>query len=115
MLGHAITQLLLFLDDNIKVPSKLNTFLFEYGVYIDTPYTSIHYRIILYPSTHTLMQGRCRSCYAFATSGVLESLHALTTGKLVALSEQNIIDCSGERNHNNIITTGSVTVACCKA
>ncbi|CAI8044438.1 Procathepsin L (Fragments), partial [Geodia barretti] len=38
--------------------------------------------------------GRCRSCYAFATTGVLEGLHALTTGKLVTLSEQNIIDCS---------------------
>lgn len=41
-------------------------------------------------------QGRCRSCYAFATTGVLEGLHALTTGKMVTLSEQNIIDCSSK-------------------
>ena len=67
------------------------------------------------PLTHrsplTTPQGRCRSCYAFATTGVLEGLHALTTGKLVTLSEQNIIDCSGKLvaeslNNNNSITSG---------
>ncbi|XP_064388733.1 procathepsin L-like [Halichondria panicea] len=39
-------------------------------------------------------QGRCRSCYAFAITGALESMNALATKKIVQLSEQNIVDCS---------------------
>ena len=41
------------------------------------------------------MQGMCHGCYAFVVAGMLEGLHAITTGNLVSLSEQNIIDCSG--------------------
>ena len=41
------------------------------------------------------IKGRCRSCYAFAVTGALESVNALATGKLTTLSEQNIVDCSG--------------------
>ena len=45
-----------------------------------------------------LLQGRCKSCYAFAVTGALESMKALVSEetKLTSLSEQNIIDCSGE-------------------
>eukprot|EP00731_Ephydatia_muelleri_P025848 Em0017g931a len=39
-------------------------------------------------------QGMCHGCYAFVVAGMLEGLHAITTGNLVSLSEQNIIDCS---------------------
>ena len=43
------------------------------------------------------MQGRCHSCYAFSVTGALEGMHSLGSGSLLSLSEQNIIDCSG--NH----------------
>lgn len=45
-----------------------------------------------------LLQGRCKSCYAFAVTGALESMKVLASeeNKLTSLSEQNIIDCSGE-------------------
>ena len=45
-----------------------------------------------------LSQGRCKSCYAFAVTGALEAMKALASkeNKLTSLSEQNIIDCSGE-------------------
>lgn len=36
----------------------------------------------------------CHSCYAFAATGALEGALAILKGKLVSLSEQQILDCS---------------------
>ena len=46
------------------------------------------------PPTHT--QLRCGSSYAFSSMAALEGIHALAYGELNKLSEQNIVDCSGE-------------------
>ena len=39
-------------------------------------------------------QQSCNACWAFAATGAIETLHAVRSGNLSSLSEQNLIDCS---------------------
>uniref|UniRef100_A0A8C8HY58 Peptidase C1A papain C-terminal domain-containing protein n=1 Tax=Oncorhynchus tshawytscha TaxID=74940 RepID=A0A8C8HY58_ONCTS len=45
-------------------------------------------------------QGHCGSCWTFSTTGCLESVTAIATGKLPLLSEQQLVDCAQDFNNH---------------
>ncbi|KAG7473269.1 hypothetical protein MATL_G00093940 [Megalops atlanticus] len=45
-------------------------------------------------------QGHCGSCWTFSTTGCLESVTAIATGKLMLLSEQQLVDCAEAFNNH---------------
>jgi len=50
--------------------------------------------------THVKDQGHCGGCWAFSTTGSVEGVVAIETGKLLNISEQQLIDCSSAQGNH---------------
>ena len=51
-------------------------------------------------------QGQCGSCWAFGTTANAESVWAISTGKLLDLSEQELVDCATGKGYYNMGCNG---------
>ena len=52
-------------------------------------------------------QGQCGSCWAFSTTGALESNIAVSTGSLNNFSEQQLVDCCGDKGYQCLGCSGA--------
>jgi xylem cysteine proteinase len=65
---------------------------------IDNEATEVDWRKVPNIVNPVKNQASCGSCWAFSATAVVESANAISTGKLLSLSEQQLVSCSKNGN-----------------
>lgn len=70
------------------------------GTIPDTPNPPVALDWTQKTATDVQTEGACGSSWAFSATGALEALYAFSRGKILKLSDQQLLDCSRDYGNN---------------
>lgn len=70
------------------------------GTIPDSPNPPVSWDWSQRTATDVQTEGACGASWAFSATGALEALYAFSRGRIIKLSDQQLLDCSGDYGNN---------------